>query len=156
MALRALLFSADSSATAVLCELLTDLHVEAEICTELLVAVERLTRESYDAILVDWDQESESVQLLKSAREKKAGQALNLALVRDDKGVGRALQQGANSVIKKPVDPHLAEDTLSTARDLILSRRADQKEKENRLAAVVEEAAAEGYVEEQAPAHKTG
>lgn len=156
MALRALLFSADSSATAVLCELLTDLHVEAEICTELLVAVERLTRESYDAILVDWDQESESVQLLKSAREKKAGQALNLALVRDDKGVGRALQQGANSVIKKPVDAHLAEDTLSTARDLILSRRADQREKENRLAAVVEEAAAEGYVEEQAPAHKTG
>lgn len=156
MALRALLFSADSSATAVLCDILTDLHVEAEICTELLVATERLTRESYDAILVDWDQESESVQLLKTAREKRAGQALNLALVREDKDVGRALQQGANSVIKKPVDARSAEDTLSTARDLILSRRADQKEKENKLAAVIEEAAAEGYIEQDAPGKKTG
>jgi len=156
MALRALLFSADSSATAVLCDILTDLHVEAEICTEVLVATERLTRESYDAILVDWDQESESVQLLKSAREKRAGQALNLALVREDKDVGRALQQGANSVIKKPVDARQAEDTLSTARDLILSRRADQKEKQNKLAAVIEEAAAEAHIEEDAPGKKTG
>jgi len=156
MALRALLFSADSSATAVLCDILTDLHVEAEICTELLVATERLTSESYDAILVDWDQESESVQLLKTAREKRAGQALNLALVREDKDVGRALQQGANSVIKKPVDARQAEDTLATARDLILSRRADQKEKENKLAAVIEEAAAEGYIEQDAPGKKTG
>ena len=153
MALRALLFSADSSATAVLCEILTDLHVEAEICAELLVAVERLTRESYDAILVDWDQESESVQLLKSAREKKSGQALKLALVRDDKGVGRALQQGANSVIKKPIDTHQAEETLSTARDLILSRRT---EKENRVAAVAERAAAGGHVEDETSGEKTG
>lgn len=156
MALRALLFSADSSATAVLCEILTDLHIEAEICTELLVATERLTRETYGAILVDWEQESEAVQLLKSAREKKAGQALNLVLVRDDKDVGRALQQGANAVIKKPVDPHQAEETLSTARDLILSRRADQKEKEDRIAAVLEASAAEDLVEKGAQGEKTG
>jgi protein TonB len=156
MALRALLFSADSSATAVLCEILTDLHIEAEICTELLVATERLTRESYGAILVDWEQESEAVQLLKSAREKKAGQALNLVLVRDDKDVGRALQQGANAVIKKPVDPRQAEETLSTARDLILSRRADQKEKEDRIAAVLEASAAEDLLEKGAQGEKTG
>ena len=76
MALRALLFSSDSSATALLCEILTDLHIEAEICSEMLVAVERIARENYDAIFVDWDQEYDAVQLLKAAREKKAGSAL--------------------------------------------------------------------------------
>jgi DNA-binding response OmpR family regulator len=125
MAIRALLFSSDGSATSSLCEILTDLSIEAEICTEVLVATERVSRENYDAVVVDWDQEPEAIALLKAVREKKAGQALNLALVKEDKQVGHALQQGANSVIKKPIDHRQAEDTLSTARDLILSRRAE-------------------------------
>jgi protein TonB len=157
MALRALLFSSDGSATSSVCEIFTDLSIEAEICTEVLVACERITRENYDAILVDWDQEADAVLLLKAAREKKGGQALNLALVKQDTEVGRALQQGANSVIKKPIDHHQAADTLSTARDLILSRRAEQKSKEARIAAINVEASAESanYAEDT-PAQKTG
>src|SRR6266478_4554755 len=158
MALRALLFSSDGSATSALCHLLTDLSIEAEICSEILVAVERVSRQSYDAILVDWDQEAEATILLKAAREHKGGQALNLALMQNDKDVGRALQQGANSVIKKPVDPRQAEETLSTARDLILSRRAEQQQKDARAAAVQAEvsAAAEEFTEHETPAPKTG
>jgi len=157
MALRALLFSSDGSATSSLCEILTDLSIEAEICTEVLVATERVTRENYDALVVDWDQEPEAILLLKAVREKKAGQALNLALVKEDKQVGHALQQGANSVIKKPIDHRQAEDTLSTARDLILSRRAEQKYKEARIAATNAETAAEfADYRDDAPAQKTG
>jgi TonB family protein len=157
MALRALLFSSDGSATSSLCEILTDLSIEAEICTEVLVATERLTRENYDALVVDWDQEPEAILLLKAVREKKAGQALNLALVKEDKQVGHALQQGANSVIKKPIDHRQAADTLSTARDLILSRRAEQKYKEARIAATNAEAAAEfADYRDDTPAQKTG
>jgi TonB family protein len=159
MALRALLFSSDGSATALICEILTDLHIEAEICTEVLVAAERIGRENYDAILVDWQQEAEAGILLKAAREKKAGQALNLALVKDDKEVARALQMGANSVIRKPIDVRQAEDTLSTARDLILSRRAEQQDKADRAAvarAEVNAAAAAEPIHDEAPAPKTG
>ena len=156
MALRALLFSSDGSATSSLCEILTDLSIEAEICTEVLVATERVSRENYDAVVVDWDQEPEAIALLKAVREKKAGQALNLALVKEDKQVGHALQQGANSVIKKPIDHRQAEDTLSTARDLILSRRAEQKYKEARIAATNAEAAEFADYEDTAPAQKTG
>jgi protein TonB len=157
MALRALLFSSDSSATALLCEILTDLHMEAEICPEMLVASERIARENYDALFVDWDQEYEAAQLLKSAREKKGGSALNLALVQSDREVGPALQNGANSVIKKPIDRSQAEDTLSTARDLILSRRAEQKYKEERIAATAAGPANQyGTTENDAPSPKTG
>ena len=157
MALRALLFSSDGSATSSLCEILTDLSIEAEICTEVLVASERVTRENYDAVVVDWDQEPEAILLLKAVREKKGGQALNLALVKEDRQVGQALQQGANSVIKKPIDHRQAEDTLSTARDLILSRRAEQKYKEARIAATNAEAAAEfADYKDDTPAQKTG
>jgi protein TonB len=134
MELRALLFTSDGGSTATLCHVLDELGLQAEICPELLVAVGRLSTERYDAILVDWSQETEAAILLKTAREKKA-LALNVALVADEAAIGRALQQGANSVIKKPVDAAAARDTLSTARDLILSRRSEQREKETRAAA---------------------
>jgi protein TonB len=141
MDLRALLFTSDGGSTATVCQLLTELGIEAEICTEMLVAVGRLSSERYDAIIVDWSQDTEAAFLLKTAREKKA-QGLNLVLVPDDASVARALQQGANSVIKKPIDLVQARETLSTARDLILSRRFEQRDKEARIAAAQTEAQA--------------
>jgi TonB family protein len=140
MELRALLFSADGGSTATLCQILTELGIEAEICSEMLVASERISREPYDAIVVDWDHESDAAFLLKKAREQRVF-SLNLALVPDDAAITRALQQGANSVIRKPIDPAQAQDTLSTARALILSRRAEQHEKQARLSAIEEESA---------------
>ena len=126
----------------------------------MLVAVQRISLESYDTILVDWDQENEAIALLKNARDQKtAGHALNIALVKNDKDLPRALQHGANSAIRKPVDPRLAKDTLSTARDLILSRRTEQKTKEERIAAAqaaIAAATAELATETSAPAPKTG
>ncbi len=157
MDLRALLFTSDGGSTATLCRLLAELGIEAEICPELLVAVGRLSTERYDAILVDWAHEDEAALLLKTAREKKA-QGLNLVLVSDDGQIARALQQGANSVIKKPIDAAQARDTLSTARDLILSRRFEQRDKESRHAAVraESEAVPEMPVMAEEPAPKSG
>ena len=77
MALRALVFSSDGSTTSALCHVLTDLGIEAEICSEMLVAVERITSQPYDALLVDWDQQAEAIFLVKQLRELKlAAQAL--------------------------------------------------------------------------------
>jgi protein TonB len=127
----------------------------------MLVAVQRMSQAIYDAILVDWDQEQDAIRLLKTAREQKTtSQALNLALVQNDKDLPRALQHGANSAIRKPIDSRQAKDTLSTARDLILSRRSEQKTKEERAAAAqaaLAAAAAEVPVDnDEPPAPKTG
>jgi len=153
MDLRALLFSSDGASTATLCQVLTDLEIEVEICSEVLVGVQRIAHENYDAILVDWDLEADATLLLKTAREQKAV-GLNLALVPDDASIARALQHGANSVIKKPIDAGLARETLSTARALILSRRTELRDKEARHAAV--QAEMESAIAEESPAPKTG
>ncbi len=109
MALRALLFSSDGTSTSTLCQVLSELGIEAEICPEMLVAVEQISRQNYDAILVDWDQEVDAISLLKTVREQKvANQALSLAVVKNGKDLPRALQYGANSVIRKPIDPRQA------------------------------------------------
>ena len=153
MELRALLFSSDGASTATLCQVLTDLEIKADICSEVLVAAQRVARENYDAIIVDWDLESDATLLLKTAREQKAI-GLNLALVPNDASIARALQHGANSVIKKPIDTALARETLSTARGLILSRRTELRDKEARHAAV--QAEMESAIAEEPSVAKTG
>lgn len=153
MDLRALLFSSDGASTATVCQVLTDLEIEADICSEVLVAAQRVARENYDAIIVDWDLESDATLLLKTAREQKAI-GLNLALVPNDASIARALQHGANSVIKKPIDTALARETLSTARGLILSRRTELRDKEARHAAV--QAELESAIAQEPSPAKTG
>lgn len=153
MDLRALLFSSDGASTATLCQVLTDLEIEADICSEVLVAAQRVARENYDAIIVDWDLESDATLLLKTAREQKAI-GLNLALVPNDACIARALQHGANSVVKKPIDTALARETLSTARGLILSRRTELRDKEARHAAV--QAEMESAITEEPSVAKRG
>jgi protein TonB len=136
MALRALVFSSDGSTTSTICHVLTDLGIEAEICSEMLVAVERITNQRYDTLLVDWDHHTEAVFLLKTQRELKlASHALTLALVQNDSDLPEALQAGANSVLRKPIDEKQAIDTLATAKQLMLARQSDQRELESRLAA---------------------
>jgi protein TonB len=153
MDLRALLFCSDGASTATICQVLTDLGIQAEICSEVLVATQQVARGNYDAIIVDWDLESDASLLLKTAREQKAI-GLNLALVPNDASIARALQHGANSVIKKPINVALARETLSTARGLILSRRTEVRDKEARHAAV--QAGMESAITEEPSAPKTG
>lgn len=137
MVFRAFLFSSDSNASSELCQILTDLGIEAEICAEMLVAVERVTKERFDALIVDWDHQTEATFLIKSIRDlKAAAHVLTLALVQNDADIPAALQAGANSAIRKPIDVHQAADTLSTAKQLIEVRKVEEKAKEERLAVV--------------------
>jgi len=165
MALRAFLFSADGTATSELCQILTDLGIEAEVCSEMLVAVERITGQPFDALIVDWDLQTEATFLMKSVRDlKSAAHILTLAMVKDDAALPEALQAGANSAIRKPIDPQQTHDTLATAKQLILAHHNEQREKEERLAAVhaatgSEDSPVDEYVpppEEQEPGPKSG
>ena len=88
MALRALLFCADGDSTSTLCHVLTGHGIEAEICADLLVAVERATKGGYDAIVVDWEQQDDTIFYLKALREvKPTTPGLALALLRSDADV---------------------------------------------------------------------
>jgi TonB family protein len=63
---------------------------------------------------------------------KAAERPLTLAMVSDDLSVPKALQAGANSILRKPLLANQIKDTLTTARDLL---RAKQESASNALAA---------------------
>ncbi len=124
MALRCLLFSSDQGTAELICQVLAGLGVEGESCSEGVAAVERVTSQSFQIVIIDWDQQPEAGFLLKTARERKASERpLTLAIVSDDASVPKALQAGANSILRKPIMVNQVNDTLTTARDLLRAKQ---------------------------------
>ncbi len=124
MALRCLLFTQDGRTAETIAHALPGIGVEGEHCTEGAEALEKTAREALQIVIIDWDLQPEAGVVLKAARERKAAERpLALAIVSDDVSVPKALQAGANSILRKPILPNQLKDTLSTARDLLRARQ---------------------------------
>jgi periplasmic protein TonB len=124
MALRCLLFSSDEGTAEPIRQVLAGLGVEGEYCSEAVVAVDKVTNQNFQIVIIDWDKQPEAGQLLTAARERKASERpLTLAIVSDDGSVPKALQAGANSILRKPLLINPVKDTLTTARDLLRAKQ---------------------------------
>ena len=124
MALRCLLFSSDEGAAEPIRQVLAELGIEGEDCSEAVRAAEKITNESFQIVLIDWEKQPEAGLLLTAARERKAAERpLTLAIVSDDASVPQALQAGANSILRKPILINQVSDTLTTARDLLRAKQ---------------------------------
>jgi TonB family protein len=125
MTLRCVLFSSDAGAVEAIRQALADLGVEGEHCPEAVAAVEKVCKESFQFVIVDWDQQPEAGALLQAVRERKAtARPLTLAIVSEDANIAKALQAGANSILRKPIVPKQVTDTLTRARDLLRARES--------------------------------
>lgn len=123
MSLRCLLFCSDAGATDLVIPVLAELHIDAELCPNAITATERVTSQSFQIVILDWDDQPDAGLLLSAARTRKASERpLTLAIVGDDAGVPKALQAGANSVIRRPILVNQVRDTLTTARDLLRAK----------------------------------
>jgi TonB family protein len=123
MPLRCLLFCCDDAATQLLVRVLAELQIDAELCPNAVTATERITSQPFQIVILDWDDQPDAALLLNAARTRKASERpLILALAGDDAGVPKALQAGANSILRKPVLVNQARDILTTARDLLRAK----------------------------------
>lgn len=123
MALRCLLFSSDEGTADSIRQVLVSLGVEGEHCSESSDAVERVTNENLQIVIIDWDKQPDAALLLTTARQRKAAERpLTLAIVSDDASAPTALQAGANSILRKPLEINQVKSTLTTARDLLRAK----------------------------------
>lgn len=123
MALRCFLFCSDEGTSDIIRQVLTGLDVEGETCATPTTAVEKVASEAFHLVVIDWDQQPEAAMVLNAAHDRKASERpLTLAIVSDDISVPKALQAGANSILRKPLVVNQVTDTLTTARDLLRSR----------------------------------
>jgi TonB family protein len=124
MALRCLLFSSDEGTAEPIRQVLAGLGVVGEHCSDAGAAVEKVTHQNFQIVIIDWDKQPEAALLLQTARERKATERpLTLAIVSDDGNVPKALQAGANSILRKPLLGNQVKDILTTARDLLRAKQ---------------------------------
>jgi len=123
MPLRCLLFCSDQEATDLMVRVLAELQIDAEHCPNAIMATERVTSQPFQFVILDWDDQPDAGLLLSAARTRKAAERpLTLAMVGEDTGVPKALQAGANSILRKPILVNQVRDTLTTARDLLRAK----------------------------------
>jgi TonB family protein len=100
---RTLLFSSDLEASRRLAQALKELELEVEHCGDIFAAVERLTHESYDAVVADCDDGPEATFLLRTARELRSNKVF-FALAVTGGTVNLAPEDiGADLVLTKPI-----------------------------------------------------
>ncbi len=124
MATQSLLLCRDPDIVGVLCPMLDELGLGAEVCSAAGSAQTLLQVRKYNPVIVDCDQIDGGGELLRSLRESAANRdSITLGIIRDDAALSDAFANGANLVIRKPVDSQEAGRILRTARSLVTRMR---------------------------------
>lgn len=123
MVLTALLVCSDGKVVDVISPVLQDLGVGVEPCSPAQAAA-RLTEESFDAFLVDCQDEQRAVEILAAARKSGRNKnSLAIALVEGQNQVREIFTRGANFVLYKPLSGERVKNSLRAARALMRRER---------------------------------
>jgi c-di-GMP-binding flagellar brake protein YcgR len=123
MSLKALVLCSDEKIVRVLRRTLGDLDIAAELCGDADSALRKLTRQRYEAIVVDCADEGCS-NVLRSARSAPCNkQAVAVAIVDAVVGLKAVFQDGAHFVLYKPISAERAKSSFRAAKALMKSER---------------------------------
>jgi len=123
MSLKALLLCSDDKIVRVLRRTLSDLDISAELCSSADAALRKLTRQRYEAIVVDCADDG-SADVLRSARSAPCNKrAVAVAIVEPIVGLKAVFEIGAHFVLYKPVSAERAKTSFRAARALMKSER---------------------------------
>lgn len=123
MNLKSLLLCSDEKIVRVLRRTLGDLDIGIEHCATAEIAVRQLTRERFEAIIVDCAGPG-AADVLRNARSAPCNKrAVAVAILDPEKGVRSAFDLGAHFVLYKPVSSEKAKSSFRVARALMKKER---------------------------------
>jgi c-di-GMP-binding flagellar brake protein YcgR len=123
MALKSLVLCSDDKIIRVLRRILGDLDINLELCSDSQAALRKLTRQRFEAIIVDCEAQGAS-DVLRSARGAPCNKlAVAVAIVEPEVGLRAAFGLGAHFVLYKPVSSERAKSSFRAARALMKSER---------------------------------
>jgi len=123
MSLKSLLLCSDEKIVRVLRRVLGDLEIDVELCPNSDAALRKLTRQRFEAIVVDLSDDGAS-EVLRSARSAPCNkQAVAVGIVEPIVGLKAVFQDGAHFVLYKPVSSERAKASFRAARALMKSER---------------------------------
>ncbi len=127
MNLKALLLSSDDKTVRILRRVLSDLEIGVEHCSAVDDAVRRITRQRFEAIIVDASNVEEASSLLRSAKAAPVNKrALAVVLVESSVGLKGGFDMGAHFVLHKPFAVERAKASFRAVRALMKRERRVQ------------------------------
>jgi c-di-GMP-binding flagellar brake protein YcgR len=123
MSLKSLVLCSDDKIVRVLRRVLGDLEVGVELCFDSDTALRKLTRQRFEAIIVDIT-DNGATEVLRSARHAACNKrAVAVAIVEPIIGLKAVFDLGAHFVLYKPVSIERAKTSFRAARALMKSER---------------------------------
>jgi CheY-like chemotaxis protein len=124
MKLQSLVLCSDENILRVLRRVLSDLEISVDHCTEGDAAIHKLTRQRYEAIIVDFGNEQMASQVLRGARAAPCNKrAVVVAILDPQKTTRSVFEQGAHFVLYKPISSEKAKTSFRAARAMMKRER---------------------------------
>src|SRR5882757_6596638 len=124
MSLQSLVFCPDEKIVRVLRRVLSDLEIAVERCSDADSAIRKLTRQRFEAVIVDCTDEAVASQVLKSARSAPCNKrAVAVSIIDGQKALRSAFDLGAHFVLYKPISSERAKSSFRAARALMKRER---------------------------------
>ena len=124
MSLKSLVLCSDEKIVRVLRRVLNDLDIEIEHCTEPDGALRKLTRQRFEAVIIDCTDLKTATAVLKGARSAPVNKrAIAVAIMDGHNGLRSAFDMGAHFVLYKPVSSERAKSSFRAARALMKRER---------------------------------
>ena len=124
MNLKSLLLSSDDKTIRILRRVLSDLEIGVEHCSAADEAVRRITRQRFEAIIVDGANTGEASSVLLAAKAAPVNKrALTIVLVEAAVGLKGGFDMGAHFVLHKPFAVERAKSSFRAVRALMKRER---------------------------------
>src|SRR5216683_1301734 len=124
MNLKSLLMSSDEKTVRVLRRVLSDMEIDVEHCTSAGAAIRRITRQRFEAIIVDGTNVEEANSVLQGAKAAPVNKrALTIVLVEFPLGLKGGFEMGAHFVLHKPLAVERAKASFRAVRALMKCER---------------------------------
>jgi DNA-binding response OmpR family regulator len=122
--IHALLVTPDSSLAGTFAELSRELGIEAQSSSSTNGIPEELQRAKYEAVLLDFDRVPDASDILVRLRETPSSKTTVIfALVSDSKQRQAVLENGANLLFERPIEPNQIRRGLQAVYDLMARER---------------------------------
>src|SRR5205085_4430954 len=124
MSLQALVLCSDEKIVRVLRRVLSDLEVTVQHCQSAEAAIRHLTRQRFEAVIVDCADPETAAEVLKSLRVAPGNKrAVAVAIIGGQTGLRAAFEMGAHFVSYKPVSMERAKVSFRAAHSLMKRER---------------------------------
>ena len=121
---RVLLVSSDIQTIDTLCESMGKMTMHVDICSDFASATSKLCHSKFEALVVDFKQRAEALELLKKSRQMTSHKAaVVLAILNSNDEMPAAFRAGASFVLVKPLAATVLMRTLRVSYPLMVNEK---------------------------------